>query len=145
MATRQVKAQFYNKAIRNWTLYVVRFTDGIYYVGITSRSNYMIRIKQHGGPLGAKVNRGKVLDKVIETRHLGPMTGRQAGDIENDVTLECRKKYGGRKVKGGYDIYKGRSIVPTYTPGSKQSIILILACLLAAIVMLVAIIKVQQN
>lgn len=145
MATRKRRVQFDSKAIRSWTLYVVRFTDGHYYVGITSYKDFMRRINQHGGRLGAIVNRGKVLDEIVEIRHLGRMPGIRAGEIENDTTLEYRKKFGARNVKGGYDIFKGTSIIPTYTPGSTQSIAFILACLLVALAIVAIIIKVQQN
>lgn len=126
MATRKPRAQFDNKVIRNWTLYVVRFTDGHYYIGITSYKDFMRRINQHSGRLGAKVNRGKVLDEIVEIRHLGRMSGIRAGKIENDTTLEYRKKFGAHNVKGGYDIYESISIIPTFTPGSAQSIVFIL-------------------
>lgn len=141
MVTRWAGVQFDKKAIRNWTLYVVRFTDGHYYVGITSRRDYMDRINEHGGPLGAKVNRGKVLDQIIETRPLGRISGLRANNIENDVTLEYRKKFGARKVKGGYDIFKGVSFLPTYTPGSQQMIIFILVGMLVALAFLIITIK----
>ncbi len=139
MPAKQPRVQFDQHAIRTWTLYVVRFVGGHYYVGITSRRNFMVRINQHGGPLGARVNRGKVLDEIIAIHPLGRMSGKRAGEIENNVTLEYRKQYGARKVRGGYDIYKPTSIIPTYTPGSTQSIAFILACLAIALALIAVI------
>lgn len=130
---KKMPERFDKNAVRNWSLYVIKLTDGHYYVGITSFKDYMRRINQHGGRLGAKVNRGKTVEEIVEVQHLGAMSGRAAEQIENDVTLAYRKKYGARKVRGGYDTFKKTSLIPTYTPGSIQSIIFIIGCLLVAI------------
>ncbi|HET8991659.1 MAG TPA: GIY-YIG nuclease family protein [Candidatus Saccharimonadales bacterium] len=121
------------KSIRNWSLYVIKFQSGDYYVGITSRRDFMIRINQHGSDEGARINLGKQIDSIVEIQHLGKMTMMEAQNIENDMTLEYRKKYGWGKVKGGYDISFNSSIFPTFTPGSQQATIFILSCLFLAV------------
>ena len=135
---------FDRHAIRNWTLYVVRLTDDHYYIGITSRKDFMKRIRQHGTGMGAKVNRGRAVEEIMEVHDLGKITALEANNIENEMTLEYRKKFGARKVRGGYEIYKNTSVIPTYTPGSIQSFIFIGVCVLLAMVLLVAI-AVSQN
>lgn len=73
------------------------------------------------------------------------MSADQASRIENDTTLECRKVFGALKVKGGHDIFEGTSLIPSYTPGSLQSFIFIIATLLLAGVLLVTIILIQRG
>jgi len=73
------------------------------------------------------------------------MSGKRADEIGNEATLEYGRRFGALKVKGGYNIYKGASIIPTYTPGSMQSIIFMLACLLIALILFVVIIKAQRS
>lgn len=123
-------------ALRDWTLYVIRFSDNTYYVGITSYKDFLYRINQHGGDKGAKWNRFKVMEEIVEVQHLGKMKRLRAENIENDVTLQYRKKFGRSKVRGGYNIFSTSSVVPTYTPGSRQSIILVGICLILALLAL---------
>lgn len=137
MSRRKPVVHFDQSAIRRWTLYVVRFKNNNYYIGITSRKDFMCRINQHGGRTGAKVNRGKTVEEILEIHDLGTTTGLKAGYIENDMMLQYRKKYGARRVRGGYDIYKETALVPTYTPGSKQSILFIVGALILAICLVV--------
>lgn len=139
MAKRRVSKRFDKKAIRNWTLYVIRLKNGHYYIGITSRTDFMRRINQHGGRLGARVNQGNEVEKIVEIQHLGKMTGLEAERIENDTMLQYRKRFGARKVRGGYDISKKTPIIPTYTPGSTQSFIFISTSLLLAVIFLIII------
>jgi predicted GIY-YIG superfamily endonuclease len=122
-------------AVRDWSLYVTKLNDGKYYVGITSYKDIERRIAQHGGRNGAKFTRGKRVVSIIETRHLGKMPRRKAEDIENQVFLQYRKQYGYHNVRGGYNAFLKPSLTPNYTPGSKESIIFILTCLIAAIVL----------
>lgn len=96
----------------------------------------MRRINQHGGRTGAKVNKGKRIEEVIEIQHLGKMARLQAENIENNIALQYRRKFGARKVRGGYDIYTQTSIIPTYTPGSLESFLFIIGCLLLAVIIL---------
>ncbi len=140
MPTKRTTKRFDQKAIRNWTLYVVRLKNGHYYIGITSRKDFMRRINQHGGRLGARVNRGNEAQEIIEVHDLGKMTALRAEHIENDIMLQYRKKFGAQKVRGGYDISKKTPIIPTYTPGSTQSFIFILTCLFLAVMLLAMII-----
>lgn len=133
MARKKIVSKFDQKAIRDWTLYVLKLGAGNYYVGITSRKDFMRRIRQHGGRTGAKVNRNRRVEEIIEVQHLGKMSGLNAGKIENDVTLQYRKKFGALKVRGGYDIYKKTPIVPTFTPGSTASFVFIISSLLLAL------------
>lgn len=123
------------QGIRNWTLYVIKFTDGTYYVGITAFKDFMRRIRQHGSARGAHWAKGKVFEMVVETRDLGRIPRIKAENIENEVTLHYKKKYG-RKVRGGYNAFVRPSIIPNYTPGSTQSLFLILMSLLLALVVL---------
>lgn len=136
MPAKKSKARFDPKAIRSWTLYVVRLQGDHYYIGITSRKDFMRRIRQHGGRTGARVNRGKIVEEVIEIQNLGKMTALQAEHIENDTMLQYRKQFGAQKVRGGYDVFKATPFIPTYTPGSTQSFILIASCLLLAVLLL---------
>jgi predicted GIY-YIG superfamily endonuclease len=137
MTIKKNNAQFDKKAIRDWMLYAVKLNNGHYYVGITARKDFMRRIKQHGGRFGAKVNRGNVVDEIIELQHLGRMTGLKAQHIENDVMLQYRKRFGAQKVRGGYEVSKKTSLIPTYTPGSIQSFVFIAACLTFALLLLI--------
>lgn len=139
MPARRASKRFDEKAIRNWTLYVIKLRNGHYYIGITSRKDFMGRINQHGGSLGARVNQNSEVEEIIELQHLGKMTGLEAERIENDTMLQYRKRFGARKVRGGYDVSKNTPIIPTYTPGSTQSLIFILAGLLLATILLIII------
>lgn len=141
MTTRKNRKRFDQKAIRNWTLYVIKLQGSHYYVGITSRKDFMRRVKQHGGRTGARVNKGRVVEEIVELQHLGKISGLEAERIENNTMLQYRKKFGARKVRGGYDIHKTTPIIPTYTPGSTQSFIFIIGCLLLAILLLIFIIN----
>jgi predicted GIY-YIG superfamily endonuclease len=141
MVTRSIPKQFDKRAVRNWTLYVLKLTDGHYYIGITARKDFMHRINQHGGRLGAKVNRNKTIEEIVEVHPLGKMSGAAAEHIENDCMLQYRKKFGASKVRGGYDVLKSTPIVPTYTPGSIQSYTFIIVCLLLAIISLIFIVR----
>jgi predicted GIY-YIG superfamily endonuclease len=123
-------------SIRNWTLYVLKFSDGHFYIGITSRKDFMTRIRQHGGPLGARVNLNKKIEEIVELQHLGKLPRITAEQIENNVTLQYRKNYGSRKVTGGYNLYGGFNIIPTFTPGSIQSYIFVLSGILIALVLM---------
>lgn len=127
--------------VRDWTLYVIKFTDGTYYIGITSYHDVMKRISQHGGPLGARWSHNKTLEEVVETRRLGHITRLKAENIENDVTLEYRKKYGGAIVRGGYNANVQYSLIPNFTPGSMQMAMFILACLAIALILVLFIAK----
>lgn len=129
------KLRIDRNAVRNWTAYTVKLSDGTYYNGITAFKDARRRIGQHGGRKGAKWARGKKVVSVVEARHLGRMPRRKAEEIENQITLENRKRYGYRRVRGGYDTQRKTSIIPTYTPGSKESVIFILGSLVIAIVL----------
>ena len=121
MAKRRTTTQLSPQSIRDWTLYVLRLQDNHYYIGITARKDFMRRIRQHGTKVGARVNQGKRVEEIIEIQHLGKLSAKRAQYIENEVTLQYRKQYGRTRVRGGYDIYRKTSVVPTYTPGSPAS------------------------
>jgi len=140
MGARKMQKPFDKKAIRNWTLYVIRLKNDHYYIGITSRKDFMRRINQHGGRAGARVNQGSEVEEIVELHHLGRITALDAQNIENDIMLQYRKRFGARNVRGGYEISKKTSIIPTYTPGSVQALIYITCCLLLAVSILVIII-----
>ena len=133
------------KSIRDWTLYVMRFSDGHYYIGITAYRDFMKRVNQHGSQFGAKVNKNKTIEEIIEIQHLGKLTRQKAEQIENNVTLQYRKKFGSRKVRGGYNLFSTSNIVPTYTPGSVQSYIFVLTCLLISIFIFIIMIILIKN
>lgn len=138
-----MKQKFIDKnAIRNWTLYIVEFTDSTFYIGITSYKDVNHRLKQHGRRNGAKWARGKTIKGVIETRALGRISRLEAEAIENEMTLRLRKQYGYKRVRGGYNANVKPSIVPAYTPGSTASTLFILASLAIAVLLLVAIVLV---
>ncbi len=128
------------KAVRDWTLYVIRFSDGSYYIGITAYKDFKRRIRQHGGRMGARWNLGKTVEEIVEVQPLGKMPRVTAENIENDVTLQYRKQYGSAKVRGGYNAWVARSIIPIYTPGSVQSVLFVLACFLLALVLLLIVV-----
>ena len=138
-----MKMRTKDQGIRNWTLYVIKFTDGTYYVGITAHKDFMRRISQHGSTKGAQWSKGKQLETVVETRSLGKIPRIAAENIENEVTLHYKKKYG-RNVSGGYNAFVRQSLIPNFTPGSTQSLVFILASLLLALVV-IAIITKQLN
>jgi predicted GIY-YIG superfamily endonuclease len=124
--------------IRNWTIYAIRFTDGTYYVGITSYRDFMRRIEQHGSLEGARWARGKTVAEILEIHPLGRMSRTDAEIIENDFTIDFRKRYGW-KVRGGYNLLLKPSLIPNYTPGSTASLLLILFALVVALAFLVLI------
>ncbi len=132
-------------SVRDWTLYVLRFSDGTYYVGITSYKDFLHRINQHGGSNGARWNRSKTLEEIVEVQHLGKMERLRAENIENDVALDYRKKIVRTKVRGGYNIFPTSSIVPTYTPGSWQSIAFIGICLIFVLLVLIFLIFISPT
>ncbi len=119
-------------AVRNWTLYAIKFTDNTYYIGITSYRNFMRRINEHGGLRGAKCNLHKTLQEIVEVQCLGKMKHLKAQNIENDVYLDYRKEYGQASVSGGYNTSKNRSIIPNYTPGSWQWLVIVSGCVITA-------------
>jgi predicted GIY-YIG superfamily endonuclease len=139
MPKRKNSPSFDQKAIRDWTLYVIRLKNDHYYIGITSFKDFMRRINQHGSLRGARVNRDKEVEEIIEIHPLGRVTGKRAGCIENDFMLQYRKKFGARKVRGGFDISKSTPLIPTYTPGSSQSMVFIAVCLLIGLALLTVI------
>jgi predicted GIY-YIG superfamily endonuclease len=124
------------KAVRNWTAYTVKLSDGTYYNGITAFKNVGRRIGQHGGRKGAKWARGKKVVSVVETKPLGRMSRRQAEEIENQITLNNRKRFGYKRVRGGYNAQLKSSLIPNYAPGSKESIVFILTSLAVAIILI---------
>lgn len=91
-------------------LYVLRLTDGKYYVGITSRKNPYMRINQHGGPLGAKWTALHKPKGVEELRDLGEITWEHALKIEQATTLHYAKQYGYNNVRGGRLTYRGKYV-----------------------------------
>lgn len=66
----------------------------------------------------------------------------RAENLENDITLTLRKRFGYRKVRGGYNAYVKPSFIPNYTPGSMESVVFILASIAIAGLLLVVIIVV---
>ena len=137
MPKAATRPRFDKSRLRNWTLYVIRSMNDEYYIGITSRKDFMRRIRQHGGRTGARWFRGKQIAEIVELQHLGKMISKQAENIENDVTLQYRKQFGGAKVRGGYNTMVAKSLIPTYTPGSRASIIFVAGCLLLAVGLLI--------
>lgn len=73
--------------IRSWTLYIVRFEGGYYYVTTTAPKNFIGPINQHGGPTGASVNKSRKLKEIVEVRPLGAMPCYKAEYIENNFML----------------------------------------------------------
>ncbi|MDB5185265.1 MAG: hypothetical protein JWN38_1073 [Candidatus Saccharibacteria bacterium] len=102
----------------------------------------MVRINQHGTLDGARVNRTKTTAEIMEIHPLGRITRFAAENIENDMTIEYRKRYGRGRVRGGYNISLVSSLVPNYTPGSLQAVLLIAGCLLLAVVLFAVILYV---
>lgn len=139
MRTTKKRAKPSKNQIRDWTLYVLRFKGNFYYVGITSRKDFMRRVQKHGSVAGARWNRNRTVEEIVEIQHLGRMPRIKAENIENDITLEYRKKYGITKVRGGYNAFVAPSLIPNYTPGSKQSVIFILACSILSLLILLMI------
>lgn len=119
----RAKVKFNNNAIRNWSLYAIRKSDGKYYVGLTSYSDARKRIRQHGGRKGAYINRGLKVEEVLEIRKIGKMPAWRAQALENDMTIEYMKKFGQEQVRGGRMIRKGRLFFREYNPGTNQAIV----------------------
>lgn len=105
---------------RDWKLYVIKFSDQTYYIGITSRSDVMTRVKQHGGYLGAKWTQYKSLEEVIEIRRLGKISRGKAEAIENKITLEYIKRYGRVNVRGGDKVGVKQLVFSNYYLSSLQ-------------------------
>jgi predicted GIY-YIG superfamily endonuclease len=91
-----------------FNLYVLELNNGKFYVGTTATKDPHVRIKQHGGPFGARWTLAHKPKKVIEIRELGSMTRPEAELIEQDVTLEYMSKHGYNNVRGGNLCYTGR-------------------------------------
>ena len=85
--------------IRSWTLYIVRFEGGYYYVTTTAPKNFIGPINQHGGPTGASVNKSRKLKEIVEVRPLGAMPCYKAEYIENNFMLLYRRRFGPFKVQ----------------------------------------------
>lgn len=109
--------------IRRYSLYAIKLSNGNYYIGLTSRSDVMKRINEHGGRKGAYINRGLRVVGVIESRRVGVMSLAAAMQKENDMTREYQKRYGLNRASGGYMVMKGYRILPTYPPGSNADIL----------------------
>lgn len=123
-------------AIRNWKLYVIQFTDGMYYIGIAAYKDVHRRIRQHGSNKGALWARGKVLAQIVEMQELGRVRRNIAEKHENDITLAYRKKFGRKRVRGGYNSQMLTSLVPTFSPGSKESVRFVIGSITVAVALL---------
>jgi predicted GIY-YIG superfamily endonuclease len=94
-------------SIRHIWLYVLRLQHGKYYVGITSRGDFMIRIKQHGTYTGASWTKKHKPIEILEIRDLGIMQWHKAEASEQDAFEEYSKLYGVRNVRGGRVVSTG--------------------------------------
>ncbi len=103
--------------IRHFWLYVIALEQDKYYVGITTRKDPYVRIKQHGGKLGARwTAKYKPLRPltVVRLEKLGTMSLAEAEGREQAAFEEYRKLYGLRNVRGGRVL----STWPVYRLGS---------------------------
>jgi predicted GIY-YIG superfamily endonuclease len=96
--------------IRRFWLYVIALEQGKYYVGITARKDPYIRLRQHGGPHGARwTHKYKPLKplQILRLEKLGALSLQRAEQCEQAVFEEYRKQFGLRNVRGGRIVSSG--------------------------------------
>jgi predicted GIY-YIG superfamily endonuclease len=84
---------------------VLYLEDDRYYVGITT--NFVNRVRQHGGPYGAQWTKRHSPLEVVELHDLGTITNYEAERIEQDFFEQYRKEYGVSNVRGGRIVSTG--------------------------------------
>jgi predicted GIY-YIG superfamily endonuclease len=90
--------------VRRFWLYAIALEHNKYYVGITAHKDPYVRLRQHGGPFGARWTLAhKPLKplQVLRLEKLGAMTLQEAEAHEQAAFEEFRKQYGLRNVRGG--------------------------------------------
>lgn len=86
---------------KNWHLYILRCTEGKYYVGITSKTPEE-RFLEHKHKIRPAYWTIKYLpQEVIYTENLGQIPKEKAEKRENRMVRACIKKYGLNNVRGG--------------------------------------------
>lgn len=86
---------------RKWWLYVLRLTDGKYYVGITTQYPQK-RFDQHdSGFMAARWTKEHHPLQIIETRLLGFVAKEEAEETEQKRTREMMREHGLNNVRGG--------------------------------------------
>jgi len=103
--------------VRHFWVYAIALRDNKYYVGITARKDPYLRIRQHGGPYGARwTMKHPPLHplQVLRLEDLGHVSLRTAEAREQAVFEELRREYGLKHVRGGRITSTG----PVYRLGS---------------------------
>lgn len=98
------------KVMRHYWLYVIALEQNKYYVGITTRKDPMVRIRQHGGMLGAQWTRKYKPIRTVKPlliRDLGVTSQYEAEKQEQAVFKEYAKLYGLSNVRGGRIVSTG--------------------------------------
>jgi predicted GIY-YIG superfamily endonuclease len=123
-------------------MYVLKLRDNKYYVGITARADPYVRIRQHGGPFGAKWTRIHKPVETLEVRKLNVSSKIEAELEEQRETLLLIEQYGYNNVRGGQLTYSGdytkflNRYFTQYQWGNFVSVMTTIGILLAIIVFL---------
>lgn len=90
----------YNKPRkRDRYLYVLELEDNYYYVGQTV--DVQKRVEQHKSGQGAKFTKRHKFIRIAFVDYVGKVTAREAGYMEDKLTIEWAMKYGPSNVRGG--------------------------------------------
>lgn len=87
------------KVYRGFYYYVLKLEQGKYYVGLTH--NVSKRLKMHKDGTGAEWTKLYEPIKLLTCKETGSYTYREAGQVEDQKTLELMGKYGRENVRGG--------------------------------------------
>jgi len=81
-------------------LYLLELENGCYYIGQTNDPADRIR-RQFRGKGSSWTQRHRPV-RVVHVASLGPMSYKEAEMMENRTTIKYMKRYGWRRVRGGY-------------------------------------------
>lgn len=90
----------YQKQIRYFWLYALKLEKGKYYVGLSSRK-LGVRLREHGGSLGAAWTKKFRPIEVIEVQDLGRLPRFVAEKFEHELFEDYVRNYNLRNVRGG--------------------------------------------
>lgn len=92
-------------------LYVLKLTDGKYYVGKTTRKFPDQRIKEHiAGFYTSQWVKKYPFKELVQIVNLGTIDQIAGEEAEQKLTLELMKRYGFQNVRGGRLNYSGKYI-----------------------------------
>lgn len=87
------------KKYRGYYYYILQLEQGKYYVGLTH--NVDKRLKRHKEGTGAEWTKLYKPIKILTCKETGSYSYREAGQVEDQMTIKFMKRYGRENVRGG--------------------------------------------